>query len=200
MGEAKQEKFRAVVGVDFGEGSSYAVLEGMRLARLVPRMELAFVHVMEVSSELHDARLIDALSDSLGEAMSRLERYVRDVLAVYGSGAGWGLELSYHVRVGPVARELHQVAVDVDAEMIIVGKRPARALRKLFHRSPVEELVRMAHVPVVVARPKDYRGFAKSPSPEPPRPGQDITRSGVYASVDSYESGRSVPPHIAGLI
>jgi nucleotide-binding universal stress UspA family protein len=198
MGEAIQEKFRVVVGVDFTEQAKHAIHEAMHLARLMPRVELQFVHVMEVSSELHDARLIDMLSDSLGQAMARLERCVRDTLFVYGSDSAWGIELGYHVRVGPVARELHQVAVDVDAEMIIVGEGKPGALRKLFHRSSLDQLVRTAHVPVVVAHPKDFRGFAKSPRPDAPRPGQDLTRSGTYATAEYYESGRNT--HIAGLL
>jgi nucleotide-binding universal stress UspA family protein len=198
MGEAITDRFRVIVGVDFSEASSHAIHEGMHLARLMPRVELNFVHVMEVSAELHDARLIDELSDSLGQGMAKLERYVRDTLFVYGSDSGWGLDLGYHMRVGPVARELHQVAVDLDAEMIVVGKGQPNALRKLFHRSSAEELVRTAHVPVVIAHPKDFRGFSKSAAPEPPRPGQDLTRSGLYATVEYYDGGRST--HISGLL
>jgi nucleotide-binding universal stress UspA family protein len=198
MGEAKLEKFRVVVGVEFSESSGHAIHEAMQLARLMPRVELHFVHVMEVSQDLHDARLIDELSDSLGQAMSKLEHYVRNLLYVHGSDAGWGMELGYQVRVGPVSRELHQVAVDVDADMIVIGKAAAAGVRKLFHRSSTEELVRSAHVPIVVAHPKDFRGFSKSPAPDAPRPGQDLTRSGTYATVEYYDSGRNT--HISGLV
>lgn len=198
MGEAIQDQFRVVVGVDFQETSKHAIHEAMHIARLMPRVQLEFVHVMEVSAELHDARLIDLLSDNLGQAMARLERSVRDTLFVYGSDSAWGIELGYHVRVGPVARELHQVAVDVDAEMIIVGKPRVGALRKLFHTGSVEELVRTAHVPVVVAHPKDFKGFPKSPRPDAPRPGQDLTKSDLYSTIEYYESGRST--HISGLL
>lgn len=198
MGEVKQDRYRVVVGIDFSQGCNQAIREAMRLARMMPRVELHFVHVMEVSPDLHDARLIDRLSDELGQAMSRLERHVRDTLYMERDNAGWGVEIAYHVRVGPVARELHQVAVDVDGELIVVGKSQPGRLRKLFHRSAAQELVRAAHVPVVVAHPKDYRGFAKSPRPEPPRPGEDLTRSGTYATVEYYDAGRST--HIAGMI
>ncbi len=198
MGEAIQDKFRVVIGVDFSLASSHAIHEGMQLARLMPRTQLDFVHVREVSAELHDARLIDELSDSLSQVMAQLERYVRDTLFIYGADRGWGLDLGYHVRVGPVARELHQVAVDLDADMIVIGAGTPGALRKLFHRGAAEELVRTAHVPVVVAHPKDFRGLNKSPRPEPPRPGQDLTRSGTYATVEFYDGGRGT--HISGLI
>jgi nucleotide-binding universal stress UspA family protein len=197
MGEAVQDKFCVVVGVDFEEGGKHAIHEAMQLARLMPRVELQFVYVMEVSEDLHDARLIDRLSDGLEHAMARLERCVRDTLFVYGSDHGWGVQLGYHVRVGPVARELHQVAVDVDAELIVVGKART-GLRRLFHRGSVAELIASAHVPVVVAQPKDFRGFRKSDRPDAPRPGQDLTQSGTYATVESYESGRGT--HIAGLL
>ncbi len=199
MGEAiQQDKFRVIVGVDFSEGGKHAIHEAMQLARLMPRVELEFVHVMEVPEDLHDARTIDSLADGLEQAMSRLERCVRDTLFVYGSDNGWGIELGYHVRVGPVARELHQVAVDVDAELIVVGKARTGALRRIFHRGSVDDLIAKAQVPVVIAKPKDFRQFKKSDRPDAPRPGQDLTQSGTYATVESYDSGRST--HIAGLV
>ncbi|MET0344180.1 MAG: universal stress protein [Polyangiales bacterium] len=198
MGELKQDKFRIVVGVDFTEASTHAIHEAMHFARLMPRVELNFVHVMEVSSELHDARLIDQLSDNLGDAMAKLEHYVRDTLYVHGTSMGWGLDIGYHVRVGPAARELHQVAVDVDAELLVVGAANASGLRRMFHRSASEELVREAHVPVVVAHPKDFKNFSKSAVPEPPRVGQDDSTSGLYSTVEIPESGRI--SHISGLI
>jgi len=197
MGEAVQDKFRVVVGVDFAEGSKHAILESMLLARMMPRVELNFVHVMEVSSELHDARLIDSLSDGLAESMGRLERYVRDTLFVFGNDAGWGIDIGYHVRVGPVARELEQVAVVVDAELLIIGEHRAGGLRALFHRPATDELVRTAHLPVVVAHPRNYRGLSKSPQPDAPRPGQDLTQSTLYESAADY-GGRST--HIAGML
>jgi nucleotide-binding universal stress UspA family protein len=198
MGEAIQDKFRVVVGVNFSEGAKHAVLEAMLLARLMPRVELHYVHVMEVSSELHDARLIDALSDSLGQSMAKLERYVRDTLFVFGRESGWGIDLGYHVRVGPVARELHQVAVDNDAELIVVGERRTGSLRNWFHRSAAEELVRSAHVPIVIAHPKDYKDFPKTQRPDAPRPGQDLSRSTLYDAGSVFEGSRST--HIAGLL
>jgi nucleotide-binding universal stress UspA family protein len=198
MGELKQDKFRIVVGVDFTESASHAIHEAMHFARLMPRVELNFVHVMEVSSELHDARLIDQLSDNLGDAMAKLEHYVRDTLYVHGTSLGWGLDIGYHVRVGPIARELHQVAVDVDAELIVVGHAQSSGLRRMFHRSASEELVRQAHVPVVVAHPKDFKNFSKSAAPEPPRAGQDDSKSGLYSTNEIPDNGRI--SHIAGLI
>lgn len=199
MGDAtQQDTFRVVVGVDFSESGNHAIHEAMQLARLMSRAELEFVHVMEVPQDLHDARVIDMLADGLEQVMSRLEHCVRDSLFVYGARNAQGIELGYHVRVGPVARELHQVAVDVDAELIIVGKARTGALRRMFHRGSVGALIASAHVPVVIANPKDFRQFKKSEHPDAPRPGQDLSPSGSYATVEPYDGDRT--PHIAGLV
>jgi nucleotide-binding universal stress UspA family protein len=200
MDEVKRSKYRVVVGVDFSESSMHAIQEAVQLAKMMPRADLQFVHVLETPPDLHDAYVIDRLSDRMGRTMIKLESYVRDALYVYAGEAQWGCDVAFHVRVGPVTRELHQVAVDVDAELIIVGEDHPRGFRRLLTASITKQLVRDAHVPVVVAHPKDFRGLPRSPEPDPPRPGDDLTRSGIssYTYVDFGEARRS--SHISGLV
>ena len=99
--------------------------------------------------------------------------------------------MAFHVRVGLPARELHQVAADMDAEMIIVGADRSTFLRKLFHRSTVEQLVREASIPVVVAHSRRWHKLA--PSAEPTH---TPLRSG--ATVDG-SSPASVSANLAAL-
>lgn len=196
MGEAISGKFPVVIGVDFSEPSAYAIQEAVQLARWMPRLELNFVHVVAAPPDLHDAARIEALSERMEHIAAKFESFVRDVLFVFGSpDVG---ELAFHMRVGTPSRELHQVAVDTDAELIVVGADHSRGLRRWFHRSALSELLEIAHVPVVVARPKDFRGLARSPMPEPPRPGVDLTQSGSYAQVDLPDVARA--PHVSGMI
>jgi nucleotide-binding universal stress UspA family protein len=199
MNEATLAKFPVVVGVDFTERSAYAVQEALQLARHVPRIELNFVHVVAAPADLHDANLIDQLSERMSRTMTRFESFVRDVMFVFGSPPQGAYELAFHTRVGVVSKELHQVAVDTDAEMIIVGADKNTGLRRIFHRTAVSELLKMAHVPVVVAHPKDFRGLSRSAAPEPARPGQDLLSSGMssYSYVDFRET-RST--HVSGMI
>lgn len=198
MAEVALDTLRVVVGVDFSEACDDAIHEAMLLGDLVPRSELHFAHVIEASPELHDARRIAELSDALCQAMARLERYVRDTIYVDRAELAESIVLGYHVRVGPIARELHQVAVDVDSELIVVGKSQPGMLRRLWHRSTVNVLLRIAHVPVVIAQAKDFRGLAKSPRPDAPRLGEDLEHSGSYATIDLYESSRET--HISGML
>jgi nucleotide-binding universal stress UspA family protein len=196
MGEATLGRFPVVVGVDFSEASAYAVQEAVQLARWMPSIELNFVHVVATSSGLHDAALIDALSERMAQAAHKFEHFVRDVMFVFGPPLT--CDMQFHTRIGNPSQELQQVAVDTDAELIIVGAEGARGLRRLFQRSVVAELLKVAHAPVVVARPKDFRGLVRSAAPEPPRPGVDLTQSGSYAQVDLVEPARA--PHVSGMI
>jgi nucleotide-binding universal stress UspA family protein len=200
MGEKMRGKFPIVVGVDFSEASAYAIQEAVELASRLPGGELNFVHVVPAPSDLHDAHVIDALSERLGRTMAKFEHFVRDVMFVFASAPREGQELAFHVRVGSVSQELHQVAVDADAELIVVGKdRHKGRMRWLRRKTPVDELLRDAHVPVVVANPKDFRGLERSATPEPPRPGQELIDSGIttYSYAD-YNTPRSV--HVSGMI
>jgi nucleotide-binding universal stress UspA family protein len=198
MSEIKREKFRVVIGVDFAESSTHAIYEAVHLAQRMPNADLHFVHVMEAPSDLHDARVIDMLSERLGRSMIKLESYVRDAMFVFGAQNGWGCDVAFHVRIGQPARELHQAAVDIDAEMIIVGAARARGPWGLFANGNTRRLVRAAHVPVVVAHPKDFRKLAKSAIPDPPRPGEDLSRAGM--SSYSYVDFSHRDSHISGLL
>jgi nucleotide-binding universal stress UspA family protein len=198
MSEIKREKYRVVIGVDFAESSTHAIYEAVHFAQRMPNADLHFVHVLEAPADLHDARVIDALSERLGRTMIKLESYVRDAMFVFGGPNGWGCEVAFHVRIGPPARELHQAAVDVDAEMIIVGAAPARGPWGLLGNMNTRRLLRAAHVPVVVAHPKDFRRLSKSEVPDPPRPGEDLSRSGL--STYSYVDFSHRDSHISGLL
>jgi nucleotide-binding universal stress UspA family protein len=200
MNEVKRSKYRVVVGVDFSESSMHAIQEAVQLGRMMPKADLQFVHVLEAPADLHDAYVIDRLSERMGRTMIKLESYVRDALFVFAGDSHWGCDVAFHVRVGPVTRELHQAAVDVDAELIIVGANHPRGIRRLLTASITKQLVNDAHVPVIVAHPKDFRGLPKSAEPDPPRPGEELTRSGIssYTYVDFGEVRRT--SHISGLV
>ena len=199
MGTAVKGTFLVVVGVDFSSGSRAAIDEAVHLARLLPISDLHFVHVVETSPDLHDAQVIAQLADNLGRIMTRLEQHVRDILYTRADTENWGCEIAFHVRLGDPSRELHQVAIDRDADMIIVGAPAERhGMSRLFHRSAERELVRQAHVPVVIARAKDYSGLSKTQRPDPARPGENLASGlSTYSYVDF--SGRR-DSHISGLL
>ncbi|MFT3921384.1 MAG: universal stress protein [Myxococcales bacterium] len=164
MRSANPKRFRVIVGVDFSEQAANAIYESVQLARVMPRINMHYVHVVETPSDLDDANVIEALNERLSRTLIRLERYVRDALFAFGGNEAWGCDVAFHVRLGAPAPALRQAAADADADLIIVGADQVSGLRKLFHRSTAEQLVRMAHMPVVVAHQKNFRTPARAPS------------------------------------
>jgi nucleotide-binding universal stress UspA family protein len=199
MAENKRGKYRVAIGVSFSESSMHAIQEAVQLAKQMPNADLHFVHVLEAPADLHDAYLIDRLSERLGRTMIRLETYVRDALFVFCGQEAWGCDVAFHVRIGPAAREIHQVAVDIDAEMIIVGAEHTRGLRRLLGSLTTRGLVKTAHVPVVVAHQKDFKGLPRTQLPDPPHAGNELSRSGL-TSYTYVDFGAHRDSHISGLI
>ena len=104
MEEQTSSRFPVVVGVDFSEASAYAVQEAVQLARHVPSIELNFVHVVAAPPDLHDAKVIEALSERLGRTMAKFENFVRDVMFVFGAPHDGAYRKRVRVRVKETER------------------------------------------------------------------------------------------------
>lgn len=162
--------FRIVCGVDFSEIGDVALAHALRLA--AGGGEGGELHVVHVATP-------DDFAKSHGSVHER-----RSILAetipidvwnrIYRVGqAETGLphmRVSVHVRFGEPASAIHQVAVDYDADLIVVGTHGRRGIQKLVIGSVAEQLVRIARVPVTVVRPKNFAGLAKSDRVEAPHP------------------------------
>jgi hypothetical protein len=72
-----------------------------------------------------------------------------------------------HTRIGPPADAILQLAVDVGAELIVVGTHGRRGVRKLLLGSVAEQLIQAGHCPILVAHPRDFSGLAHSDTVEP---------------------------------
>lgn len=57
-----------------------------------------------------------------------------------------------HVAAGPAWREIVQIAIDVDASLVVVGTRPRGALGQLLLGSVAQTVVQRSPVPVLVAK------------------------------------------------
>lgn len=189
---------RVVVGVDLSNTGDNGLREAMRLTRQLPDSELHVVHVLEVSRPVHDARRLDELAGALRTRLDALKEHVATVCTPAASEGMFHQETVFHVRLGEAAAALHQVAVDVDADMIVVGSHGRRGLEKLVLGSVAEQLIRIARLPVVVAHPKDFDELPKSPHLEPAREGQGELDNGV--SHRTRLSFRPRTSHISGLV
>jgi nucleotide-binding universal stress UspA family protein len=141
--------FTLVVAVDLADtaSSGYAFDQAARIARRIANSQLHVVHVM------HEKNAHPGARDTAG----LLTMYVEEKAQALG-----GMEnqsVGVHVRAGDAATQIAQLAVDLGADMILVGSHHAPRLKNLVVGSTAERV--MAHVPcpVVVAGPR--------PKPEP---------------------------------
>jgi nucleotide-binding universal stress UspA family protein len=182
--------YRVVVGVDFSEAGDHALDQSLRLSEWNDHDEIHFVHVIPRSGTA-----IDRLESALEDARVRLRERVLERGAALGQ---WAQDVVFHVRIGEPAAVLHQVAVDVDADLLVVGSHQRAGLAKMVLGSVAQELVQTARVPVLVARAKDFTAMTKTPRPEPATPGLEMHHARVMASEHLHFGKRS--PHISGLI
>lgn len=188
---------RIVVGVDLSETGDHALREAMRLCRRLPGSELHATYVLFAEPGLHDASQLSRLERLLSERLEALQAHVTKTCQPEQAAGSFTQETVFHVRIGEAAHGLHQVAVDIDADLIVVGTHARRGVGKLLLGSVAESLIQTAHVPVLVARPKDFAGLSRSERPDAPRPGEDLHATGLSHRVRLELSPRS---HIPGLI
>ncbi len=192
--------YRVVVGVDFTPTCDYALDEALRIAWNTDNDELHLVHVIKDKSVRH------------GEGLARNERLIEDAyvrlrqLVLERGGAlcarQWSQKVIYHVRLGDPADAIHQVCVDVDADIVVVGTNRRSGVERVLLGSVAQKLLNAGRVPLLVARPKSFEGLAKTPALEPPKPGVNIHAKrydDLLFSSEHVVFGKR-DPHISGLI
>jgi nucleotide-binding universal stress UspA family protein len=189
---------RIVVGVDLSDTGDHALREAMRQCKWLPGSELHVAHVIYAERNLHDAERIEHLASALQARMDALREHVKRVCEPLRAETPFSQEIVFHVRLGEPVAALHQVAVDVDADLIVVGTNSRRGIEKLILGSVAEGLVRNAHIPVLVARPKTLEGLPLTERPEPLRPGEDLSSSGLTDRLHLEFLPRNT--HISGLV
>lgn len=193
--ESARETYRIVIGVDFEKTGDDAIADALRIAREHPNDELHPVHVLVPSGG--SANQLAKLDREMESAIEEMQKRVYAVSEQVFPGEKWDQRMVFHVRVGAPAEALHQVAIDYDAHMLVVGTHARKGLEKLVIGSVAEKLMKIAHLPVLVARERQLEGLPRTERPDAPREGQEL-HDEVHRS-ELVTFGRR-PSHIAGLI
>ena len=195
---AKSAVQRIVVGVDFSETGDNALRQAMQLAQRFESSELHVTYVLgNPARGLNKGEKLNDLDEALNASLEQLRELVGRVCAPEPGASALTQDIIFHVRVGAPAAAIHQVAIDVDADMLVVGTHARRGVEKLLLGSVAEELVRIARLPVLIAHPKSLRDLARSERPEPARPGEDL-----HGAL-THRTRIELPPrttHISGLL
>lgn len=153
-----RSRLAIVVGLDFTDADGPAFDQAVRIARRVPRSELHLVHVFD--AEPSEARSRDLVS--------HLRLYVNEKAATMGGFSG--MTVGIHLRSGKPVPEIVQLAMEVSADIIVVGSSRGPHLRHWALGSTAEKLIHTAPCPVLVASPKPKEAAKHEPAIEPPCP------------------------------
>lgn len=143
-----------VVGVDFSPESEVAVAQAMAVARCAGA-RLTLLHV----GAIPDAPL--GVPESMAATAAAYTQVVKQHLAEDRNALdelrerliGQGVEVSHAVYDGFADTGIVEAAKELAADMIVVGTHGRTGLKRFFLGSVAERVVRLAEVPVLVARP-----------------------------------------------
>lgn len=160
----------AVIGVDMGSTGDDAICEGLRMIEAGALDTLHLLFIVDPTEVLDDGdfRALEYEEKALARAPAMLEQRARQRAQDLGLAKLRDRSVQGHGRLGDPATSLLQMCVDYEADLLIIGTHGRRGLDRWLEGSVAEKVVRDAHCPVLVARPKDYSGLAKTVLPDPP--------------------------------
>lgn len=154
---ASARPFKMVVGVETDDTGDNALAHAIELAKRF-NGELHICHTSKSNTD--NPEKISALLDA---TLAKLQTWLADSIAE----AGLTAKTTLHPGLGDPAQVLDQLAVDVEADAIIVGTHGRKGMRRLVQGSVASKLVNSAPCPVIVAIPRKFEGLEKSPTVEP---------------------------------
>ncbi len=139
-----------------------------------PSAAISVVHVIRATE-----REVRGGSDDIAARVEHEHNRVQHLLTEALDGASAAQDrIDLYVVVGDPAAEILQLAVDLTADLIVVGTNDRSGLARIVIGSVASEIFRRAPCSVLVARSADYAGLEKTPTIDPPlAPGQSPMRS-----------------------
>lgn len=162
-----------------------------------PDARIHFCHVVgrsAIEAESHDEPSV------IDGALKKLHAWVTEKA---GEGTPLGMQIHLEVAIGAEpADELVQVAVDTEADLLLLGTHHRKAVARMVLGSVAEKVLHRAPCSVLIAQTPHFEGFNKSPVIAPaPEPGHKpylphasgARSSVVFSTYDSsiYPTGAS---------
>jgi nucleotide-binding universal stress UspA family protein len=155
---SSQPSFVVLAAVDGSEQEHEVMRVAANFARSIERGELHLVHVVEdlpppVALVPRPIGLSISTTEIVGAARKRLDAVSHEARAAFGG------RIVGHLAAGSAWKQILQTAIDVQADVILVGTHGRAGLKRMLLGSVAEAVVRKASCPVIVVRAKDYHAF-----------------------------------------
>jgi nucleotide-binding universal stress UspA family protein len=162
-------RYVAVVGIDFSDLSNHAVDAALEIAGL----RHGELHVVYVEPERAlEAALSEAFRSEVdpATALEKVRQRATERLVEVGKrfASFPPIRVVAHFRRGSPAREVAQLAADLDADLVVVGSHGRSGAERLILGSVAEHVSRLARCPVWIVRPKNHDKATRVPEIEPP--------------------------------
>jgi len=162
--DARKAGFTIVVGIDYTAAGEAALTEAIAYGAARPQATLHVVHALSAQPDAKTAGAIRKVEAALEKAAAKLKAYLDNARK---SPALAGRDVVAHVRFAPPHEAIVQLAVDVDADLVVVGTTPRKGIAKLVHSSVSSRVLKHAECAVLLVRKKNHAGMAKTPRIEP---------------------------------
>ena len=154
------EGTRVLVATDMGESAHFVLKRVTDVLKLMSGCELHALTVLEQSDLPGDAtERMAALEKAEGALTALIEQ-------AFSEASLSPVRAIAHVAAGDAKKEVVQAAVDVEADVIIVGTHGRKGLERLFLGSVAEHVVRSAPCPVVVVRAEPAQAIMEKSVPD----------------------------------
>lgn len=178
----QQKSWTLVVGMDFSECGERALRQALELAQ----GRDAAIHIAHAVTrdELGAGSKIEQQEEALERLPRQLWKKVFETLDALRMGYE-DVPIWLHVRLGEPAEVVRQIAVDYDADLVVVGTHGRTGIRRMVLGSVAEKLVRDGHFPVLVAHENRIAELEKTTMPDPP-----------LSEEEKAARGAPEPPHV----
>lgn len=171
--------YRIVAGFDHSPSAELALQRAFELASYQEHGEVHVIYVIPYMGDFLASGVTTVATGPTGplqEIHRSLEARVGELLAAWRKSSGKDIaRLVTHVRSDAPALEVVQLARDLDADLVVVGTHGRRGFSRFLLGSVAENVVRLAHTPVLVVRPQEEG--PEVPEIEPPCPRCVATRT-----------------------
>ncbi len=145
---------QVVVGYDFSPSAEEALQRAVEVACRAPQHVLHVIAAIDARKGLSVQATHKVDYDYAEQIQTLLAEHVKQAFA--GRPSVSEVQFFVHARIGHAADEVLNLAREVGADLVFVGSHGTTGLERLILGSVSERVVREAHCPVMVVRPKTY--------------------------------------------